>query len=107
MRLTAELIHTSLSYLKPLKERELDLRGAFWKRTQKTQNKKKNKPTKKNQKTQNTRHRDSGFCRRKCRSSLFAAGEVACAPLLLGSSSSSSHSSDTAAVANYEHHGTQ
>lgn len=29
MRLTAELIQTSLSYLNPLKERELDLRGAF------------------------------------------------------------------------------
>ena len=28
MRLTAELIQTSLSYLNPLKERELDLRGA-------------------------------------------------------------------------------
>jgi len=27
MRLTAELIHSSLSYLNPLKERELDLRG--------------------------------------------------------------------------------
>lgn len=27
MRLTAELIHDSLSYLNPLKERELDLRG--------------------------------------------------------------------------------
>lgn len=29
MRLTAELIQNSLSYLNPLKERELDLRGAF------------------------------------------------------------------------------
>jgi U2 small nuclear ribonucleoprotein A' len=29
MRLTAELIQSSLSYLNPLKERELDLRGAF------------------------------------------------------------------------------
>ena len=29
MRLTAELIRDSLSYLNPLKERELDLRGAF------------------------------------------------------------------------------
>jgi len=29
MRLTAELITSSLSYLNPLKERELDLRGAF------------------------------------------------------------------------------
>lgn len=28
MRLTADLINTSLSYLNPLKERELDLRGA-------------------------------------------------------------------------------
>jgi len=28
MRLTAELIQSSLSYLNPLKERELDLRGA-------------------------------------------------------------------------------
>lgn len=27
MRLTAELVHHSLSYLNPLKERELDLRG--------------------------------------------------------------------------------
>jgi hypothetical protein len=27
MRLTAELINNSLSYLNPLKERELDLRG--------------------------------------------------------------------------------
>jgi hypothetical protein len=27
MRLTADLIHNSLSYLNPLKERELDLRG--------------------------------------------------------------------------------
>lgn len=27
MRLTAELINTSLSYLNPLNERELDLRG--------------------------------------------------------------------------------
>ncbi len=27
MRLTAELLTTSLSYLNPLKERELDLRG--------------------------------------------------------------------------------
>jgi U2 small nuclear ribonucleoprotein A' len=27
MRLTAELINDSLSYLNPLKERELDLRG--------------------------------------------------------------------------------
>lgn len=32
MRLTAELIRDSLSYLNPLKERELDLRGAFLKR---------------------------------------------------------------------------
>jgi U2 small nuclear ribonucleoprotein A' len=29
MRLTAELIENSLSYLNPLKERELDLRGAY------------------------------------------------------------------------------
>lgn len=29
MRLTTELIQSSLSYLNPLKERELDLRGAF------------------------------------------------------------------------------
>ncbi|KFG78325.1 U2 small nuclear ribonucleoprotein A' [Metarhizium anisopliae] len=29
MRLTSELIHDSLSYLNPLKERELDLRGNF------------------------------------------------------------------------------
>lgn len=29
MRLTAELIQSSLSYLNPLKERELDLRGAY------------------------------------------------------------------------------
>jgi len=29
MRLNAELIGNSLSYLNPLKERELDLRGAF------------------------------------------------------------------------------
>jgi len=29
MRLTAELITSSLSYLNPLKERELDLRGAL------------------------------------------------------------------------------
>jgi len=29
MRLTADLISNSLSYLNPLKERELDLRGAF------------------------------------------------------------------------------
>jgi U2 small nuclear ribonucleoprotein A' len=29
MRLTAELIRDSLSYLNPLKERELDLRGAL------------------------------------------------------------------------------
>ena len=29
MRLTAELIQSSLSYLNPLKERELDLRGTF------------------------------------------------------------------------------
>jgi hypothetical protein len=29
MRLTADLIHNSLSYLNPLKERELDLRGAY------------------------------------------------------------------------------
>ena len=29
MRLTAELIRDSLSYLNPLKERELDLRGGF------------------------------------------------------------------------------
>lgn len=28
MRLTAELIQDALSYLNPLKERELDLRGA-------------------------------------------------------------------------------
>lgn len=27
MRLTADLIHNSLSYINPLKERELDLRG--------------------------------------------------------------------------------
>jgi U2 small nuclear ribonucleoprotein A' len=27
MRLTTDLIHSSLSYLNPLKERELDLRG--------------------------------------------------------------------------------
>jgi len=31
MRLTADLINNSLSYLNPLKERELDLRGAFGK----------------------------------------------------------------------------
>jgi len=31
VRLTAELIQNSLSYLNPLKERELDLRGAFGK----------------------------------------------------------------------------
>lgn len=30
MRLTVELIHNSLSYLNPLKERELDLRGAYF-----------------------------------------------------------------------------
>lgn len=36
MRLTAELINNSLSYLNPLKERELDLRGAFLKRTDTT-----------------------------------------------------------------------
>ena len=29
MRLTAELINNSLSYLNPLKEREMDLRGVF------------------------------------------------------------------------------
>lgn len=29
MRLTSELIQSSLSYLNPLKERELDLRGAY------------------------------------------------------------------------------
>lgn len=29
MRLTAELIQNSLSYINPLKERELDLRGAY------------------------------------------------------------------------------
>jgi len=29
MRLTADLIQSSLSYLNPLKERELDLRGAY------------------------------------------------------------------------------
>jgi U2 small nuclear ribonucleoprotein A' len=29
VRLTADLIQNSLSYLNPLKERELDLRGAF------------------------------------------------------------------------------
>jgi U2 small nuclear ribonucleoprotein A' len=29
MRLTADLINNSLSYINPLKERELDLRGAF------------------------------------------------------------------------------
>jgi hypothetical protein len=29
MRLTAELVQSSLSYLNPLKERELDLRGAY------------------------------------------------------------------------------
>jgi len=34
MRLTAELIRDSLSYLNPLKERELDLRGAFPKRAE-------------------------------------------------------------------------
>lgn len=31
MRLTADLIGHSLSYLNPLKEREMDLRGAFHK----------------------------------------------------------------------------
>lgn len=36
MRLTSELIHDSLSYLNPLKERELDLRGAFMKRADAT-----------------------------------------------------------------------
>jgi hypothetical protein len=36
MRLTTELIKDSLSYLNPLKERELDLRGAFLKRTDAT-----------------------------------------------------------------------
>jgi hypothetical protein len=30
MRLTAELIQNSLSYLNPLNERELDLRGALY-----------------------------------------------------------------------------
>jgi hypothetical protein len=30
MRLTADLIQSSLSYLNPLKERELDLRGAYF-----------------------------------------------------------------------------
>jgi len=29
MRLTVDLINNSLSYLNPLKERELDLRGAY------------------------------------------------------------------------------
>lgn len=29
MRLTVELIQNSLSYINPLKDRELDLRGAF------------------------------------------------------------------------------
>lgn len=29
MRLTTDLINQSLSYLNPLKERELDLRGAY------------------------------------------------------------------------------
>lgn len=29
MRLTADLINGSLSYLNPLKERELDLRGVY------------------------------------------------------------------------------
>lgn len=32
MRLTADLINNSLSYLNPLKERELDLRGMSEKR---------------------------------------------------------------------------
>ena len=36
MRLTADLINNSLSYLNALKERELDLRGAFMKRTDTT-----------------------------------------------------------------------
>jgi hypothetical protein len=30
MRLTADLIQSSLSYLNPLRERELDLRGAYF-----------------------------------------------------------------------------
>lgn len=30
MRLTAELINSSLTYLNPLKERELDLRGTTY-----------------------------------------------------------------------------
>jgi hypothetical protein len=30
MRLTVELIQNSLSYINPLKERELDLRGALY-----------------------------------------------------------------------------
>jgi hypothetical protein len=37
MRLTPDLINNSLSYLNPLKERELDLRGAFLERTDTTQ----------------------------------------------------------------------
>src|SRR4051812_5081374 len=36
MRLTADLINSSLSYLNPNKERELDLRGAFLKRADTT-----------------------------------------------------------------------
>jgi hypothetical protein len=36
MRLTADLIRDSLSYLNPLMERELDLRGAFLKRADAT-----------------------------------------------------------------------
>lgn len=36
VRLTADLIQNSLSYLNPLKERELDLRGAFTERTDAT-----------------------------------------------------------------------
>lgn len=30
MRLTVELIQNSLSYINPLKDRELDLRGAYY-----------------------------------------------------------------------------
>lgn len=33
MRLTADLINNSLSYLNPLKERELDLRGALFEKS--------------------------------------------------------------------------
>jgi hypothetical protein len=36
MRLTADLINSSLSYLNPNKERELDLRGAFLERADTT-----------------------------------------------------------------------